>query len=340
MSSSHENRRITFTDDEIRDLVSYIPQDYSTVFRDDANVKHVNTVTYERLGIISEIFRYDFDLFEMERRYDEELPRDLVTKLVLRRIISHLLEVAKETVKLDTMLFRIFFDRFPTREFTTATVTKSDMTVDRMFEELNSHLQSNDSILLDGRWSGTMIVMRLVLDKRKKKRLTVRNDGLVLDRANNYELEGMGKNKFENFCENQGLMGLKFENHCLAHAILLGIAKIEKSELWKVFLANVDKYLKIVNKDRIHEIENVSFVRFNEITQQRVFDLDRLYLEYLKVENYHLSVFKKNSDKKCLPLLFYDSFTQLCIDENYEEMLKSDNEKKLFCIMIIIILIW
>ena len=150
--NSNRKRRITFTDDEIRDLVSYIPRDYS-------NVRHVNSVTYERLGIISEIFHNDFDLSEMERRYDEELPRDLITKLVLRRIISHLLEAAKATVKLDTMLFRIFFDRFPTREFTTATVTKSDMTVDRMFEELNSHLQSNDSILHDGRWLGTMIVM-------------------------------------------------------------------------------------------------------------------------------------------------------------------------------------
>ena len=76
----------------------------------------------------------------------------------------------------------------------------------------------------------------------------------------------MGKNKFENFCENPGLMRLKFENHCLSHSILLGIAKIERSELWKVFLAGVDKYLKIVNKDKIYEIENVSFAKFNEVT--------------------------------------------------------------------------
>ena len=225
-------RRPRFNEDEIQDLVSYIPRKRTNVFQNDINVKHLNMVEYACLRIISEIFRYDFDLSKMER-YDSEIPGNIVLRMVLRRIIAHLLTVAKQTVKLNTMLFRIFFDKFPSREFMTATVTKSDMTVDRIFKELNSHLQSNDDILLDGRWSGTMTVMRLVLDKRKKKTLGVRNNKFILGSGLNYNLTGNGRKKFNDLCENR----------CLARVVLLSISMNERSELWKAFLAGYDRYL-------------------------------------------------------------------------------------------------
>ena len=85
----------------------------------------------------------------MMESYDDEIPSNKVIELVLRRIITHLLTVAKDTLKWENMLFRIFFDKFWSREFTTA----ADMTVDRIYEQLNNHLQSNDDILLDGQWS-------------------------------------------------------------------------------------------------------------------------------------------------------------------------------------------
>ena len=101
----------------------------------------------------------------MIERYDNEIPANKVVELVLRRIM-HLLSVAKSTLKWENMLFRIFFDKFPSREFTTPTIT-----VDRIYEQLNEHLQCNDTILLNGWWVGNMVVSRLVLDKRKKKHI-------------------------------------------------------------------------------------------------------------------------------------------------------------------------
>ena len=88
-------------------------------------------------------------------RYDDDIPLNKVIELVLKRIITHLLVVAKDTLKWENMLFRIFFDKFPSREFTTPTVTAGD----RIYEQLNEHLQSNDDILLDGQWSGNMVFL-------------------------------------------------------------------------------------------------------------------------------------------------------------------------------------
>ena len=40
-------------------------------------------------------------------------------------------------------------------------------------------------------------------------------------------------------------------------------------------------------------------------------------------------MFKRNSGDEFSPSLFYDSFTNICINENFEETLKIDNEKKI-----------
>ena len=50
---------------------------------------------------------------KMMECYDDDIPSNKVIELVLRRIITHLLAVAKETLKWENMLFRIFFDKFP-----------------------------------------------------------------------------------------------------------------------------------------------------------------------------------------------------------------------------------
>ena len=108
------------------------------------------TVVWE----LSEIFQFNFDVEEMIMRYDVEIPQNIVFQLVLRGIINHLLFVAFGTLKWDNMLFRLFFYRFPETEYTTPTITKHDMMVDRIYDKLNGHLQSNDQIAAEGRWSG------------------------------------------------------------------------------------------------------------------------------------------------------------------------------------------
>ena len=80
----------------------------------------------------------------------------------MKRFLDWLTEKAKSTVKNKTAHMRLFFDKFPTREFTTATILKEGLTSDQLYEILNDHLQSNASKLLEGDWTGTMVVSRVI----------------------------------------------------------------------------------------------------------------------------------------------------------------------------------
>ena len=102
-----------------------------------------------------------------------------------------MLNVAISTLKWDNMLFRLFFDRFPEREYTTLPITKHDMTVDRIYDKLNEHLQSNDQIASEGKWTICMVVSRLAVDKRKKKKKINNNRNVNMGNNNNDDmLEG------------------------------------------------------------------------------------------------------------------------------------------------------
>ena len=171
-------RRMYFTEEEIERIVSHIPDrnERNRDFVDDANVRHRGTEIYSRLGIVSEIFDFNFDIEEMMTRYAPELSPD-VFRLTLRRIMNHLLTVAFGTLTQENQLFRIFFDKFPESEYTTPTITQHDLTVDRMYEKINEHLQSNDQIATEGVWNGYMVV-----DRRRRRRgvnQRVRDDDVV-----------------------------------------------------------------------------------------------------------------------------------------------------------------
>ena len=104
---------MTFTEDELEKIVSYMPYEETVTYQDDENVKHQGTEIYKRVGVIAEIFKYNFNIEEMMECYDNEISGNKVVELVLRRIITHLLSVAKSTLKWENILFRIFFYKFP-----------------------------------------------------------------------------------------------------------------------------------------------------------------------------------------------------------------------------------
>ena len=283
-----EQKKISFNEEELR-IVSDLPvvnNDQANV--SDENVTHVGTEIYSRLGIVSKIFRFNFDVEEMMRRYNDQLPGNVVFRVVLRRIISHLLTVAVETLSHENMLFRIFFDAFPEREFTTPTVTQEDLTVDRLFEKLNEHLQSNDTIQAEGTWRGNMVVMRVVMDKRKRRRRQLN----VLDGDGDVILEGQGK--FEKYQNNLGLVKIDVDESCLGHAVLLSMSVQNKSDLYKAFLAGFDRYLEKVVKSQLIEIENSCLIksRFDDVKK---YSMSQLSSKYLFDKKFDLLVYSKKN---------------------------------------------
>ena len=253
---SRQQQRMYFTE-EIERIVSHIPYENQRDrrFIDDENVRHRGTEIYSRLGVVSEIFDFDFDIEDMMTRYAPELSPNIVFRLVLRRIISHLLTVSYGTLSTENQLFRLFFDRFPESEYTTPTVTQHDLTVDRIYDKINEYLQSNDQIATEGVWNGYMVVSRLVVDRRRRKRSGIRNvdGGGQIENVVDDDVILEGRGKVQNYLVD---IEVDIEDHCLGHAVLLNMSLIDKSELYKAFMSSFDRYLKVVVQQQLVEIEN------------------------------------------------------------------------------------
>ena len=57
------------------------------------------------------------------------IPENVKLEYALKRFLDQLIEKAKAQIKNKSAYMRLFFfDKFPTREFTTATILKEDMT--------------------------------------------------------------------------------------------------------------------------------------------------------------------------------------------------------------------
>ena len=113
-------------------------------------------------------------------------------------------KISKATMKNKSTFMRIFFDKFPTREFTTATILKDDLTTKRLYEILNDHLQSNDSITTNRMWEGTMVVSRVIpkSSKTAKKAITFTKNRMIKirDRTINVPKKNLfWKGKIESF---------------------------------------------------------------------------------------------------------------------------------------------
>ena len=176
------SKQIKFFKDEIEKIVSYIPYNGSE--------------TMQWLGVVSEIFNYRINLQNKMKKYDG-IPENVKLEDASKRFLDCLTEKAKSTVKNKTARMRLFFNKFPTREFTTATVLKEDITSDRLYEILNDHLQSNASELLEGDWIGTMIVSRVIPQESKTNKNKPPNKqmalGNVTNLSNKKKLSGSGK---------------------------------------------------------------------------------------------------------------------------------------------------
>ena len=277
-----QQQRMYFTE-EIEKIVSHIPHknQRNQRFVDDANVRHRGTEIYSHLGVVSEIFDFNFDIEEMMTRYAPEISPDVVFRWTLRRIINHLLTVSYGTLTTEQQLFRIFFDRFPESEYTTLTITRHDLTINKMYDKLDKHLQSNDQIATEGVWSGYMVVSRLVVDRRRRRVRNWRDDVPFENTAVGDDAILQGCGKIENCRDKLGLFQVNVENHCLGRSILLGMSLNDKSELYRAFMAGFDRYLKVVVQDQLMEIENSCEI-LSQIEEVKKYSMKRLYNNYLK----------------------------------------------------------
>ena len=135
--------QMKFSKDKIEKIVSYIP--YSERVEDSSEISneeiwHVGSETMQQVGVVSEIFYCQINLPNEMTKYNG-IPENVKLEDALRRFIDHFIEKAKSTVKNKTSYIRIFFDKFPVREFTTATILKEDMTSEQLYEILNDHKQ-------------------------------------------------------------------------------------------------------------------------------------------------------------------------------------------------------
>ena len=292
--TQRDQRKIYFTEDELQRIVSRIPNEdnHESRFVPDENVRHVGTEIYNRLGVVAKTFEYNFDVEEMMTRYAPEVPRNVVFRIMLRRMISHLFNVAFGTLMQENMLFRIFFDRFPERECTTPTITQHDLTVDRVYDILNEHLQSNDQISVEGVWRGYMVVSRLVVDRRRRRRQVemIQNNGNDEDVV----LEGQGKR--EDYLNNLGLVKVDVKEHCLGHAVLLSMSMKDKSDLYKAFLAGFDRYLSEVVENQVKEIENSCQLK-SQLDNVKKYSMRKLEENYLASRNFDLLVYSRKCDE-------------------------------------------
>ena len=227
----------------------------------------------------------------MMTRYASEVPRNVVFRLVLRRMISHLLNVAFGTLVQENM-FRIFFNRFPETEYTTPTITQHDLTVDRVYDKLNEHLQSNDQISVEGVWRGYMVVSRLVVDRRRRRGRVEVNDDVIQNGENGGDVVLEGQGKREDYLNNLGLVKVDVEEHCLGHTILLSMSIKDKSDLYKAFLAGFDRYLSEVVEDQVKEIENSCQVK-SQLDNVKKCSMRKLNENYLSPRNFDLVYSRK-----------------------------------------------
>ena len=185
---------------------------------------------------------------------------------------------------------KICFNRFPESEYTTPTITQEDMTVDRIYDKLNEHLQSNDQIAVEGRWSGYMVVSRLVVDRRRRRRRRRNNHE---NEQNDVILSGNGKK--DDYLHKLGLLKVDVDQHCLGHAVLLGMSMSEKSDLYKAFLAGFDRYLKIVVEQNLQEVENSCEV-LSKLDKVKKYSMRKLSENYLSNRNFDLAVYTKKEE--------------------------------------------
>ena len=306
--------QIKFSKEEIEKIVTYIP--YNEQIRNNfetsnEEIWHVGSETMPRLSIVSEIFNHRINLSHEMKQY-EGIPENIKLEDALKRFLDRLTEKAKSTVKSKTSHMRLFFDKFPTREFTTATVLKEDITSDRLYDILNDHLQSNSSELLEGDWTGTMVVSRVIpqpssKNKNKSSNKHINFGDIRINLSRKTKLSGSGKTDLSNdhnmkkAIKDLGIITVEVQQNCFAVAVFVAMKILNNSKERNIFLADQTKFSKLF-AIQLNEIQQISLD--SDENGKECQNFEKLHDLYLKPKGFDICVFNDQDDPSQRTLAF------------------------------------
>ena len=88
---------------------------------------------------------------------------------------------------------RVFFERFPSREFSSSTVLVGDINTEMFLETLSRNIQSNDSIELNGGWETNVVISYVPHRRQSDVSVLNRNGNRVVCVTLNKRVSGSGK---------------------------------------------------------------------------------------------------------------------------------------------------
>ena len=127
----------------------------------------------ERFKIISNVYGLKTCFYKSMNQVD--------VHNLLVKIFDELVAVACSSVKAADDWLTIFFDKFPSRPFSRATIHASSLILSMLFETLEKNMQSNDIITVNGLWESGVVISTFsdgVVTRRKNKQGVDRYDKL------------------------------------------------------------------------------------------------------------------------------------------------------------------
>lgn len=155
--------------------------------------------------------------------------------------LEGLLHVFQKIVELirdvNASIVKIFFDQFPERPFSTATLNVKDLTVDMLVNALAHHMQSNKFVTINDGLMTNLVITKIESDGRKRSKQTkvdqlYKNLGKGRDeRGGVDELKKYGRDfSLGTFNINYDDLGKKCSNACFAVCLLIRLHYLKKKK--------------------------------------------------------------------------------------------------------------
>ena len=216
---------------------------------------------------------------------------------LLKKAFARVLEVLRQY---EGYLVKLYFDKFPERLFSTATLNVNNLTVEMLFNALAHHMQSNKSITMNGLWVTDVLISKIKGDGKKQQQTKVkkiyRNLGKGQDEHggdNDGELKKYGRDfKLGVYNINYGgELKKSCPDACFSICILIGLHYLKKkTKGWELLTIHKKKIEEVLNEDEILEFyEQIGKGRKSCVVSGRDFPI--VYENFLKHKNVNLVVF-------------------------------------------------
>ena len=150
-----EKNKWRFSQEEIEKIVSTFRKTRTLALPDIRS----GTFSFENTGTMVEhdVFHGQSYTYQLVVRANKQMSLPDVEKL-LKKAFAKVLEKLR---RYDGYLVKLYFEKFPERPFSTATLNVNNLTVDMLFNALASHMQSNKSITMNGLWVTDVMISKI-----------------------------------------------------------------------------------------------------------------------------------------------------------------------------------